>query len=617
MKINNMIKKLVLLLNDFLLLFFSTWAALVLRYEDFFILSIKQINYFLYSFILLIVLFYFFKIYNSVTRYFGINNLINLTYAVAAYGFILSIYTIIARPEDIPRSVGGIQTIIFYATILVNRLTIATLIKKFLLVEDVSPVIIYGAGKYGVQVNDMIAQSNEYKVKAFVDDNKHKIGREINGIKIYEFDHIKKLINKENIKNLILAIRTISPDEKRLILSKLKQFNLEVMVMPSLSNFLKYGKKETRFKKINVIDILNRNIHLNEESISKKFKAKTVVVTGAGGSIGGELCQQIILYKPSTIYLIENNEYNLYNINRKLNEIIERNNFHTKVVGSLCSINDFDRLSNFFKKIKPNYVFHTAAYKHVPLVESNIIDGVRNNIFGTINVMNAAVLSSAENFVLVSTDKAVRPTNVMGATKRFAEICIQRKAQESGKQIPIFSIVRFGNVLNSSGSVVPLFKEQIDSGGPVTVTDPNVTRFFMTISEAVGLILQSTTFAVGGEVFVFKMGEPHKIADLAEKMIELSGSKVKNKKTDDGIEIKFTGLRPGEKMFEELLIDGNFTKTNHDDIVIANEKVNNLSDLDFVLNQLSNAVQTENSDKIISIFENNIEGFNDRISAKD
>ncbi len=617
MKLNNMIKKFALLLNDFFILFFSTWAALILRYEDFFILSIKQINYFLYSFLLLIFLFYIFKIYNSVTRYFGINNLINLTYALAMYGFIMSIYIISVRPEDIPRSIGGIQTIIIYVTILVNRLAIAALIRKYLLKEDLSPVIIYGAGKYGVQVNDMITQSNEYIVKAFIDDNKHKIGREINGIKIYDFDHIKKLINRENIKNLILAIRTISPDEKRLILSKLKQFNLEVMVMPSLSNFLKYGKKETNFKKINVIDILNRNIHLNEETISKKFEAKSVVVTGAGGSIGGELCQQIILYKPSVIYLIENNEYNLYNIKRKLNEIIERNNFHTKVVESLGSINDYDRLCNLFKKIKPNYVFHTAAYKHVPLVESNIIDGVRNNIFGTINVMNAAILSNVDNFVFVSTDKAVRPTNVMGATKRFAEICIQRKAKESGKKIPIFSIVRFGNVLNSSGSVVPLFKEQIDSGGPVTVTDPNVTRFFMTISEAVGLILQSTTFAFGGEVFVFKMGEPHKIADLAEKMIKLSGSKVKNKKSDVGIEIKFTGLRPGEKMFEELLIDGNFTKTNHEDIVIAKEKVNNISDLDTVLNQLSNAVQNENNDEIITIFENNIEGFKERINTMD
>ncbi len=615
MKINNTLKKSILIVNDFFILFFSTWAALTLRYEEFFLLSLSQIYFFLYSFLLLLFLFYLFKIYNSVTRYFGINNLVNLTYAISLYGLILSIYTITFRPEDIPRSVSGIQTIILFATILVNRLTIAAVIRKFLLNENLIPVIIYGAGKYGVQINDMIAQSNEYRVKAFVDDNKLKIGREINGIKIYGFDSINSLIKKERIKNLIFAIRTITPDEKRLILSRLRHFDLEVMVMPSLSNLLKYGERSTQFKKINVMDILNRNIHLNEGSISEKFKEKTVVITGAGGSIGGELCQQILLYNPSNIFLIENNEFNLYSIKRKLNEIIEKNKFKTNVIASLCSINDFERIKKLLIKIKPNFIFHTAAFKHVPLVENNVIDGVRNNIFGTVNVMNAAIESKVENFVLVSTDKAVRPTNIMGATKRFAEICLQIKAKELESNSTIFSIVRFGNVLNSSGSVVPLFKEQIDSGGPVTVTDPNVTRFFMTISEAVGLILQSTTFAKGGEVFVFKMGEPHKIIDLARKMIELSGLKEKNDNSSDGIEIKFTGLRSGEKMFEELLIDGEFSKTEHDDIVIAKEKSIDVINLEDSLNQLKTAMQLEDTSNIISIFENNIEGFKDRFKS--
>jgi FlaA1/EpsC-like NDP-sugar epimerase len=342
--------------------------------------------------------------------------------------------------------------------------------------------------------------------------------------------------------------------------------------------------------------------------MNKIIVGKTVLVTGAGGSIGSELCRQIVRQQPKTIVLFDHSEFNLYEIDKELNQIKLSNKMHLEIIPILGSVQSKTRLKSLFEKVYVDTVFHAAAYKHVPLVEFNTIEGIRNNVFGTLNCAQAAIKAEVKSFVLISTDKAVRPTNVMGASKRIAELILQALASE--KHSTIFSMVRFGNVLGSSGSVVPLFRKQISAGGPLTVTHPEITRFFMTIPEAAQLVIQAGAMGVGGDVFVLDMGEPIKIADLASKMIHLSGYSIKSSENLAGdIAIHFSGLRPGEKLFEELLIGGNVTGTNHDRIMTANESKLSLNELQKIIKELDEACCMGKIDDIRKVLINAPTGF--------
>ena len=340
-------------------------------------------------------------------------------------------------------------------------------------------------------------------------------------------------------------------------------------------------------------------IKINLDEIRNQFNDEIILVTGAGGSIGSELCFQLINLDIKKIVLIDHSEFNLYRVQSELVRINDQKKNKFDIVAILSNINDSERLKSIFNEHSPQYVFHTAAYKHVPIVEENIVDSVKNNVFGTLNVIEIALASNVKKFLLISTDKAVNPTNIMGASKRIAEICVQAYANDNEKIRTIFSIVRFGNVLDSSGSVIPLFRKQIKDGGPITVTHPEITRFFMLISEAVGLILETSIISTGGEVFVLNMGKPVKIKNLAKKMITLSGNKVKENHDDDGLEIKYTGLRKGEKLYEELFINNKYITTKNKEIFIAYENFIKKNDLVNHLKELKAHIEHDDEDKIV------------------
>ncbi len=430
-------------------------------------------------------------------------------------------------------------------------------------IKNIKNLAIYGAGKTGIQISSQLIFDKDYKVKTIIDKKIDLVGRAVNGIPINSSAVIKKIVDEMGIDVILFAIPTLSKSETRKIVNELSDFNLRFLKIPPLKDISKGDININSIKPIAIEDLLGRDkVEPDKNMLSNSTKDKVICVTGAGGSIGSELCRQILNLNPKKLILLENNELNLYRI---VNELDLYKNKINPVLGNAC---DFKVINNLFEKLEVDIVFHVAAYKHVPIVEINPLEGIKNNVISTKVICEAAIKQKVKQVMFISTDKAVRPTNIMGASKRVAEIVIKSYANsifDDKKDIKTkFSIVRFGNVLGSSGSVVPLFKKQIQNGGPITITDKNVIRFFMTINEAVELVLQSSTLSKGNELFILDMGKPVKIIDLAKQMISNSGLKIKNEKNPDGdIEIVITGLRPGEKLFEELLLDSKSIKTNH------------------------------------------------------
>tara|TARA_B100000212_G_scaffold214635_1_gene162254 strand:- start:431 stop:2296 length:1866 start_codon:yes stop_codon:yes gene_type:complete len=442
-------------------------------------------------------------------------------------------------------------------------------------------VIIYGAGPTGVELANSFKRSGKYKIKIFLDDSKKLWDRNIYGIPILK-------PNKENILSaspelIVLAISNLDSDNKRKILNFLQQFNIKVLQIPNLIESDKNRQNIDALKPILIKDILGRNkVSPKGNFLAKSVLNKNICVTGGGGSIGSELSKQIIKFQPKKLFLIENNEPSLYKIKQELQQI---NLSSIKVESILADVNESCFFENFLRENQIDIIFHAAAYKHVPIVEENPIAGIKNNVFSTLNICRASIKYKVKKVILISTDKAVRPTNIMGASKRLAEISLLYYSLKNSNTI--FSIVRFGNVLNSSGSVVPLFEKQIKSGGPVTVTHKDVIRYFMMIPEAAELVMQASYLTKGGEIFLLDMGEPIKVYDLAKKMINLSGLSIKDENNLEGaIEILTTGLRPGEKLFEELLVDGESTKTKHPLIFTSKEKIDINSETWELINKL-------------------------------
>jgi len=470
-------------------------------------------------------------------------------------------------------------------------------------------VAIYGAGEAGVHLAALLAGGDQFAPVAFIDDNTAVQGRSINGLQVYPSESLHSIVSEFGVKRVLLALPSVSRRKRRQIIEKLESLPVHVQTMPDISDLVSGAARVDEIRDVTVADLLGRDsIPPNEQLLDACIRNKSVAVTGAGGSIGSELCRQIVLLRPTRLLLLEISEVALYQIERELREIVGRDDLRVEVVGLLGSVHHQTRVSNILTTYSVNTVYHAAAYKHVPMVEHNMVEGIHNNIFGTWHTARAAEDAGVDTFVLISTDKAVSPVNVMGATKRFAELVLQGLHERGSKTR--FCMVRFGNVLASSGSVVPLFREQIRRGGPVTVTHPEIIRYFMTIPEAAQLVIQAGSMSMGGDVFVLEMGRPVRIEDLARRMIHLMGLTVRDEDDPDGdIEIRYTGLRPAEKLYEELLIGNNVMGTEHPMIMRAHEASLPWSQVETSLARLKDAIEAFDCEQARNLLLANVEGY--------
>lgn len=529
-------------------------------------------------------------LYRAVLRYISFKAL-----AMIATGALISSISLVLFSFFIDSFIPRTVPLIYFSYVFLLCGGIRMLVRYYiglLLDKNNESVLIYGAGSNGRQLSVMLKHAYRYRIRGFIDDNAKLHGTYLLGNKIFSPKDISKLVQKYNIKVILLAIPSASRRERKAIIDSLIPLKIKVQTIPDMEEILQGNAKIDELREVKIEDLLGREPVLpNQELLQKNILNKTVMVTGAGGSIGSELCRQILLNKPKILILFEISEFSLYSIHQELLEIIKKNNLSIIIHPILGNVQDIERLDRVLAHFNIDTIYHAAAYKHVPLVEYNIIEGIRNNIFGTYNVAKCAADHNVKSFVLISTDKAVRPTNTMGASKRMAELCLQALSEQLKNSQTCFSMVRFGNVLGSSGSVIPLFRKQILKGGPITVTHPDIIRYFMTIPEAAQLVIQAGSMAKGGDVFILDMGEPVKIVDLAKNLIQLSGLSVKDEKNPKGdIEIAYAGLRPGEKLYEELLIGGdNVTKTVHSRIMTAEEEYLPFEQLSNVLVELEQA----------------------------
>jgi len=561
-------KQYLMIWADIILLPLSLWIALSLRLSNLWPVHYWLENWWILLLIplLSIPLFIHYGLYRAVLKYMGYQVIIATVKAVTLASLCLGTILTFVRDVYFPRSTIIIYWFVSILVIIASRYIMQSIL--YLKEPIKKPIGLYGAGEAGSQVIDNLRSSSEYIPVALFDDDASKWGTVINSMWVYSADEMGDVITKKNIKLILLAILGITQEERRRILYNISKFPVEVRMIAGIDGLISGDFNLQQVQSVDVKDILGRDpVEPNMDLLQKNIKRKNVLVTGAGGSIGKELCKQIIHLNPKKIVLYENNEFALYKANMELKDLIP----YVEIIPLLSSILDPIKFKDTLQNHHIHTIYHAAAYKHVPLVEINPLDGVRNNIIGTYNCVKGAMEASVDTFILISTDKAVRPSNVMGATKRFSELILQGAHKYS--RGTNFSMVRFGNVLNSAGSVVPLFRQQISKGGPVTVTHPDITRYFMSMPEAVELVIQAGAMAKGGEVFVLEMGEPIHIMDLAEKMIHLSGYELRNSDYPNGdIEIKITGLRPGEKLNEELIIGNNVYSTDHPQILKAEEK---------------------------------------------
>jgi len=570
--------------------------------------------------IIAIPIFVRFGLYRAVIRYIGFKALWAIVQAVSLYALLWGVIGFMASVEGIPRSVILINWVLSLLAIGGLRIVACWLLTRSADMEntdtcsDCKRTLVYGAGDAGIQLVSALAHSSEYNPVGFIDDSKELQGNQIRGLNVYSIDSIKDVISKLKVDEVLIAMPSASRTRRLDIINALESYPVLVRILPGVAELAEGKVSIGDLRKVSIKDLLGREtVDANKELLGKNITNKTVVVTGAGGSIGSELCRQIVFLKPKTLILYEMSELALYTIEKELSNI---GIYSIDIYPILGSVNNKGRLNNVFKRFRVDTIYHAAAYKHVPMVEFNNTEGVNNNIFGTLNCAKVAIDNDVETFVLISTDKAVRPTNTMGATKRSAELVLQAlSAKQSGTK---FTMVRFGNVLGSSGSVIPLFKQQIKDGGPVTVTDANIIRYFMTIPEAVELVVQAGAMGIGGDVFVLDMGKPICINDLARRMIQLSGLEVKDESNPNGdIEIQYTGLRPGEKLYEELLIGDNVTETENPLIMRAEEDMLPWDELEPILNSLEVAIKDCDHEKLRNILIQAVPGFKPQCEIMD
>lgn len=563
-------KRLISVAADVTLLLFSLWAAFSLRLERIYVPSTPE-SQALFVATVLVTVFCFVRLglYRAVIRFMS-------THAVAAVmigvsvsavamvvmGFLMQVFI----PRSVPIIYWGIALFFTGGTRMAVRSAIGLMERR-----QADKVIIYGAGPTGMQLVSALKQGGDYRPVVFVDDDQLKHRTVINGLPVYAPACLPRLIDRYKVKRILLALDDAPRAQRALILRYLEPLSLQVQTVPSMSELVTGKAQISEIRDLDIEDLLGRDpVAPDPQLLHACIRGKVVMITGAGGSIGSELSRQILLLKPSKLVLFDQSEFGLYRIENELRATALSEMIDVEIAAVMGSVQKEHRIEVVMSAFGVQTVYHAAAYKHVPMVEHNVVEGVRNNVFGTWYAAEAAIRARVETFVLISTDKAVRPTNAMGASKRAAELALQALA--SRQDTTRFCMVRFGNVLGSSGSVVPLFREQIRKGGPVTVTHPDIYRFFMTISEAAQLVLQASSMGQGGEVFVLDMGEPVRIVDVARKMVHLMGYEVKDEKHPEGdIEIVFSGLRPGEKLYEELMIGNNPQQTGHPRIMKAQE----------------------------------------------
>jgi FlaA1/EpsC-like NDP-sugar epimerase len=595
----------------------TVWLAFYLRLGLFIPFSEPLFWPVIASVALALPLFILAGLYRTIFRYSGMPAMMAVVRTILIYGFIFSIIFSFYGIEGVPRTVGLIQPVLFLLFVGASRAVARTWLGGFyhqqLRKVSIPRVLIYGAGSAGRQLASAVLNGHEMHVVGFLDDDKRLYDHFLNGLPIYNPADLDKILTNIPVTDVLLALPSVTRNRRNEIISAIRHHKVKVRTLPGLGDIVTGKVCLSDIHDLDIDDLLGRErVAPNHNFLVKNIANKVVLVTGAGGSIGGELCRQILSMEPAKLLLIEQSEFALYTIYHELEKKLSSQK--TILVPLIASVRDEERMREIMSAWSPDTVYHAAAYKHVPLVEHNPAEGIKNNVFGTLCVAQAAVANGVANFVLISTDKAVRPTNVMGASKRLAEMVLQALAEDNlnnKNQTKIkFAMVRFGNVLGSSGSVVPKFRQQIRDGGPVTLTHAEITRYFMTIPEAAQLVIQAGAMSKGGDVFILDMGEPIKIIDLANRMIELSGLSVRDEKHPNGdIEIKITGLRPGEKLFEELLIGDNPKPTPHPRIMRADEDFISWVELEKNLKNLQKVLKFNDVSAIRLVMTKLVSGF--------
>jgi len=630
-------KRLLQLAVDVLLIWLALWLAFYIRLDDMSLVHPFGLHawLFLAAPVVAIPLFIRLGMYRAVMRYLGNEALASIGKAVTLSALLLALVIFLYgdTPALVPRSI--VFNYWWLSMLLVGGLRVA--MRQYFTGDwfnlaglgfrqaDASQpkVAIYGAGIAGNQLVKALRMDRTMRPVAFIDDDRNLAKRVIAGLPVYRPRHISRMLEETGAEEILLAIPSVSRVRRRQILEMLEPLPVHVRSVPGFMDLANGRVKVSDLQEVDIADLLGRDaVEPQTQLFERCIRGQVVMVTGAGGSIGSELCRQIVSSEPTTLILFEHSEFNLYSIQIELEQRIRREQLKLRLVPILGSVRNAGRMLDVMRTWRVDTVYHAAAYKHVPMVEHNIAEGVLNNTLGTLHTAQAALRAGVRNFVLISTDKAVRPTNVMGSTKRMAEMVLQALAAE--KQVALFDVpgeapvtnrtrftmVRFGNVLGSSGSVIPLFRQQIKHGGPITVTHPEITRYFMTIPEAAQLVIQAGAMGEGGDVFVLDMGEPVKIAQLAEKMIHLSGLSVRSKANPDGdIAIEFSGLRPGEKLYEELLIGDNVLPTEHQMIMRANEDHLPWEELKVLLRELIDAIKADDYLQVRELLQQMVSGY--------
>ena len=609
LRLPRLAKRFIVLAADTSFCVLAVWLAYYLRLGQWVSLSGDPLLAVIASLVFALPVFISFGLYRAIFRYSGWPALITVSKACAIYGLMFAALITTFGFAGIPRTIGIIQPILLLLLVGASRAFasywLGSSYRQQLKLGAIPRVLIYGAGTTGRQLAAALRNSHQMRVVGFLDDDSSLWNQSLNGITIYKPSELTELVASLAVSDVLLALPSINRQRRNLILEAISKSKVSVRTLPSLTDLAKGKVTASDIRELDIEDLLGREpVSPDPELLKVNIYQQHVLVTGAGGSIGGELCRQILAQRPSQLVLVDQSEYALYSIEQELQkhaqEMASENGIIPTIIPILASVRDEQLMRSILRQYQPKIIFHAAAYKHVPLVEANFAEGILNNAFATLSLAKVAAQLKIPRFILISTDKAVRPTNVMGASKRLAEMALQALAADEifGKST-IFSMVRFGNVLDSSGSVVPLFRRQIAEGGPITLTHPEVTRYFMTIPEAAQLVIQAGAMAKGGDVFVLDMGEPVKIADLARHMIELSGLEVRDLENPEGdIEIEITGLRPGEKLYEELLIGENPIHTSHPRILKAHEEFLMLAQLEEAFKRLDLALQHNSLDLI-------------------
>jgi FlaA1/EpsC-like NDP-sugar epimerase len=597
---------------DTFLCAFSFWLALYLKFDKF--VSLENISY--YSFILSIVLpiivFWSLGLYKTLFRFAGLSIIFIIFWSVSIFTIINLLITSVYEIQGYSISICIIHATLLFVGVCGFRLLIKLILTgNFNDIEknkNRQNILIYGAGSAGNDILMSLQNNIQYNVVGFIDDNSAKYNRTLNGYRIYNPKQLDSLIKFKDINLILIAIPSIYKEKKKKIIQALLKHKLAIRSLPNINELINKNVSIYDLKDFNEEDLLDREqIEPIKDLLIKDIISKNILVTGAGGTIGSELCRQIVKLKPKRLILLDMNEFFLY----KLKDQLINFNKYVEIISILADVKDQNYMEKIFELFKVNTVYHAAAYKHVSIVENNICEGIKNNVFGSLSIIKASFKQKVKNLVIISTDKAVKPTNIMGVSKRLVELCAQAIYNDNKNNDINLSIVRFGNVLNSSGSAVKLFKKQISFGGPVTLTHPEIVRYFMTVSEAAQLVIQAGALGKYSEVFVLDMGKAIKILDVIKRMIHLSGLSIKNQHNKKGdIEIKIIGLKPGEKLYEELLIGDNPRKTIHPKIFKIKEPYIPYNDLKKILDQLLFFVNKRQPEKIKKLLEEKIEFYN-------